>query len=223
MAKKILAIFTALVALAAIPAVASASPELQTSGGTKVAAGTAIKATNVGNTIFTTGFGNITCTHAEMTGHIHSNTGNHIEGTITTARFTGTHDGTTKCATTIFGVTMVEVTPENLHWCLTAGISPVHGITIRGGPCTGSALPLKFTLHTYNSSTTFTGSCTYERSTASGPITGSYVTNVSPLELTVTGGNTFTRVSGTTLCPSSGTLDAKFKVQTSTGGELKVV
>jgi hypothetical protein len=222
MAKKILAIFTALVAFGAIPAVASASPELQTSGGAKVATGTAIKATNVGNTIFTTGFGNITCTSAEMTGKIHANTGTHILGTIEAAKFTGTHDGTTKCATTIFGVTMVEVTPENLHWCLTSGTKGTWSIS--GGACTSEpASNLKFTLHTYNSSTAFTGSCTYERTAASGPISGTNNTDTSPLELTVTGGNTFTRVSGTTLCPSSGTLDAKFKVQTSTGGELKVV
>jgi hypothetical protein len=220
MAKKILAICAALVAFAVVPAVASASPELQTSGGAKVATGTAIKATNVGNVVFTTSVGNITCTSASMTGEVTENSGSSIKGTIKTASFTGTHDGTTNCATTIFGITMVKVTPENLPWCLT---STVFGHwTIRGGGCPEAAKGLRFTLDLFNSSTESIGSCTYERTAASGPITGTYNAG-PPLELTVTAGNVFARVGESFLCPSSGTLDAKFKVQTSAGGELKVV
>jgi hypothetical protein len=224
MAKKILAICAALVAFAVVPAVASASPELQTSGGAKVATGTAIKATNVGNVVFTTGFGSITCTKAEMTGEVVENSGTSIAGTIKTAHFTGNHDNTTNCGTTIPGITMVKVTAEVSslsHWCLTS--TPEHKWHLRGGGCAEPAKGLKFTLHLFNSSTEAIGSCSYERTAASGPIIGTYVTNVSPLELTVTSGNVFTRLGENFLCPSSGTLDAKFKVQTSTGGELKVV
>jgi hypothetical protein len=225
MAKKILAICAALVAFAAVPAMASASPELQTSGGVKVAVGTQIKATNVGNVVFTTNFGNITCTSSTMTGEVVENSGTSIKGTIKTASFTGNHDGTTNCVTTIPGITMVKVTPEisspSNHWCLTSTVSP--NFSIRGGGCSEAAKGLKFTLDLFNSSTEAIGSCSYERTAASGPITGTYVPNVSPLELTVTGGNVFARLGENFLCPSSGTLDAKYKVQTSTGGELKVV
>jgi hypothetical protein len=223
MAKKILAICAALVAFAAVPAMASASPELQTSGGVKVATGTAIKATNNGNVVFTTGSGNITCTAASMTGEVVENSGGNIKGTIKTASFTGNHDGTTNCVTTIFGITMVKVTPENLHWCLTS--TTLGAWAIGGGGCSEAAKALQFTLDAFNSNTEAIGTCIYERTTTSGPINGTNNTGTSPLELTVTGGNVFTRTGGTlgALCPASGTLDAKFKVQTSTGGELKVV
>jgi hypothetical protein len=223
MAKKILAICAALVAFAVVPAVASASPELQTSGGAKVAVGTPIKATNVNPVLFTTPFGNISCTHSELTGEVVENSGSSIKGTIKAASFTGNHDNTTKCVTGIFGITMVQVTPENLHWCLTSTVTP--NWSIRGGGCSEAAKALKFTLDAYNSSTQFIGTCIYERTVASGPLGGHYNVATSPLHLTVTNGNVFARTGGTLegLCPSSGTLDATYKVTTSTGGELKVV
>jgi hypothetical protein len=105
-------------------------------------------------------------------------------------------------------ITVVKVTPENLHWCLPSTTLGTFGI--RGGGCSEASKGLKFTLDLFNSSTEAIGSCSYERTAASGPITGTNNTSGSPLELTVTGGNTFPRLGESFLCPSSGTLGGRF-------------
>jgi len=219
MAKKILAICAALIALAAVPAVASASPELQTSGGTKVAVGTAIKGTNNGNTILTSSFGNVTCTSSTLEGKVTENSGTSIKGEISTATYTGTGPSS-RCTTTLIGLNgqnlTAQVTVQNLPYELVS-TSGVDRADIQ------DPTALKFTFDLFESTGTSAGSCTFERTAAEGGIVSSYETNKSPLELTVIENNVFKRVSGTTLCPSTGTLDAKYILRTSTGGELKIV
>jgi hypothetical protein len=221
MRKKILAICAALVAFAAVPAVASASPELQTSGGAKVVVGTAVKATSVGNIIFTSSLGNYACSTSGMTGELVQNSGSSISVTIKAAQIAGSHAGTTNCPTPIVGITMMKVTSENLHWCLTS-VEP-GGWKLRGGGCTELPASLKFTFITYNSSFEVIGTCVYERPTSSGPVTGSYNLNTSPLALSTGGGNQFARVAGGSLCASAWTLDFQYKFQSATGGELRVI
>jgi hypothetical protein len=218
MHKKILAICAALVAFAVAPAMASASPELQTSGGVKVATGTTIKATNTEPTVFTTTSGNITCTSATLEGPLVTNSGKAVEGNIETATFTGT--GTSgRCTSTILilGVeTQYQVTTKP-PYCLVSTGGDVA--SIRGGKCSEAAKNVVFVLDAFSASGSSLGTCEYTRSSVST----SYATNTSPLVLSTAAEQTFTGPSGFNFCPSSGTLDAKFKVQTSTGGELKIV
>jgi hypothetical protein len=221
MLKAILALGAALAAFAATQGIAVASPELQSSTGAKVATGTAIKATSVGNVVFTSSEGKIICTHSLLTGEVVENSGTSIKGTIKTASFTGTHDGTTNCEATYPWLTMVKITPENLHWCLNSTV--LGSWSLRGGGCAEGAKGLKLTFDLFNSSTEAIGSCSYERVVASGPLTGTNNTGSSPLELTVTGGNTFVRLGESLFCPPSTNLDAKYKVRTSTEGELRIV
>lgn len=196
MHKKILAACAVIAAFAAMPAVASASPELQTSGGVKSTVGETISATDTGNIVFTSNLGSVTCSESTLHGQVVANSGKLIEGTIESASFTGNGGGT--CSSWTGGVT---VTPENLHWCIKS--SSNGKFSLRGGGCNEAERNLAFTLH-------FSfGSCKFERS---GGVAGTYGMNVSPVILTLTGEPEFTRVSGGFGCPSSGKLHAEYEM-----------
>jgi hypothetical protein len=220
MAKKILAICVALVAFAAVPAVAAASPELQDHTGAKVATGTGITAVNEGNITFTSlgGLSVISCSKVHMAGKLASNTGTTIGGDIESASFKGS--GHAEYCETNFGGILARVTTENLPWCLHS--SKLGSWTIRGGACGAATSKLRFTLHLYNASTELRASCTYEREA----VAGTNNTNSTPLILTVGAEQTFSRVGATGpetgLCFTTGTLGGKFKVTTSAGTNVKV-
>src|SRR4051794_23437699 len=94
MSKKLIIACFAVVAVAAcLPTTASASPELTFPTGTRLATGTKIKATNVGNNLFKTDDGTSTlseCSSTILTGELLKNNGTGIEGNITTATASGT-------------------------------------------------------------------------------------------------------------------------------------
>jgi hypothetical protein len=77
--------------------------------------------------------------------------------------------------------------------------------TVRGGTCEAAAESLRFTL-----TNATLGSCIYERAS----VTGSYVANVTPVKLTVGSGQTFSKVSGGILCPSTGVLSGAWTLET---------
>jgi hypothetical protein len=216
MSRKMIAGFISLVALVvfgAVPAMAFASPELQTSAGAKVAVGTEIKGTS-GNLVFTTAKGNLECKESVLSGAVTENTGTHIQGTISKASFTAVGGG--KCATTIPGVT-TEITPENLPWCLTT--VGTNEWTLNGGDCTSSK-PIAFEAHIFFLGAKVT-TCTFSRT----EVTGSYNTNASPLKLKVGASQTFSYVAGNKefCAEAGGTLTGEFTLKTAAGGELKIV
>jgi len=126
MSKKLITACMALVALAAfaLPAVASASPQITHPTGTRLdpkAAGAectgvketiCIKATNVGETLLKDGEGKNTltkCTTATMTGYLRRNSGTEIEADIHTATFSGTgaeFNGMHECTGSIGNLTV---------------------------------------------------------------------------------------------------------------------
>jgi len=88
----------ALIAFAAVPALASASPVL-TRAGVAVATGSAITGQST-TVLFTTSSGTITCQTADLAGTLTKNNGTEVEGEITSASYTGT--GTSgRCNSTI--------------------------------------------------------------------------------------------------------------------------
>jgi hypothetical protein len=200
MHKKILAICAALVALAVVPAMASASPVLQ-EGGTTVATGSTITATNSGNTVLTSNLGSVTCTNSDMHGKVATNSGKLIEGTIESASFTN-------CSS---WAGSVIVTVEGLHWCINSGT--LGSFTLRGGGCNEGQRALKFTLH-------FSfGSCTFERTSSVG---GTYKAGETPAKLTLTGEPEFVRTVGGFGCPSFGKLHAAYNLTTTNGTGLTI-
>lgn len=82
------------VAAFAVPSFAAAAPVLTQPTGTVVPAGTALVATNFGESEFTTSFGNITCTSAIAKGVVASNsTASGVRGEVTSVTFSGTGPG----------------------------------------------------------------------------------------------------------------------------------
>jgi hypothetical protein len=207
MHKKILAICAALVAFVAMPAVASASPEL-VENGARVATGTKITAKNSGNVRLTTSIGTLTCTEAHMGGTLVTNSGKLVEGTIESASFTGPGGG--KCEGSGF-LSSYTVTAEGLHWCVKTTSTVADTFAIRGGGCNEATRPITFTLHGE------VISCKYSRS----EVTGTYNTKTDPLTLTTGASQTFAGDAGNSgFCPSSGTLDAAFNLTTTNGTNL---
>jgi hypothetical protein len=205
MHKKILAICAALVAFAALPAMASASPVLQNSG-TTVATGSGIKATNVGNTVMTTSLGSVECSTSTMAGTLVTNSGTLIEGNIESAAFSGTGENG-KC-TGPFGD--VTVTVPSLPWCIKT-TKTMHQIEIRGGKCSEAPRAVTFILHS-----SF-GECKYTRASVLGTLT----TGGTQAHLTASGVE-FAGETNPFGCPSSGKLDMTYKLETTGGTALQI-
>jgi hypothetical protein len=227
MSKKLMTGLLALLALAAmaLPAAASASPEIgETSGGvfTRLATGVAIRATNVGTTLMTDANTNVlvSCTTAQMDGTLNKNSGTEIEGTINTASFSGT--GTSGACTGFFGsnatITTAAAGTNGTPYCLKAGGKlSADAFQLRGNSCANAARSITFILDT-----SF-GTCKYERSSAN-PVNGTFVTDTSGQQATATifeqefpaeAGNPFG-------CPSAGYLDMTFSLETTNGTALYI-
>jgi hypothetical protein len=200
-------LFAACMALAAFsafsiaPSVASASPELTDPAGVTLGVPSTLVGTNVGNTLMTTGIGTIECTKAVMHGKAIENTGTSIAGEIETATFTGV-ESEERCSGPLGAV---KVTTRNLPWCLRASSKMTKDtFELRGGKCSEAAKVLTFVLHTS------AGECQYSRQTVLGTIdTGTDLLTVSGVE--------FTRENSNFFCPSSGTLDMTFTLETTNG------
>jgi hypothetical protein len=214
MYRKLLAAFMAAFALAAVvPAMASAAPEVTFPTGTTLAAGSAITAKNVGETVMTGAF-NVRCTTAHMKGTLTENSGTSIKGDITTATFSGT--GTGGDCTSALGSTRVEV--NSLPWCLSANNKmAADEFQVRGGACTAAAAGIKFILEV-----TGTGPCEYERSTTTGPIKGTFTTHSTGDALLTISEQEAVKIAGGFFCPSSGKLDMTFTLEKEGAGPVYI-
>lgn len=225
MSKKLMTGLLALVALAALalPAVASASPEIgETNNGVweKLAPNATITATNVGETLMTNSSGSVLtrCTKADLHGTLLENSGTVVQGEISSATFTGT--GSESRCTATFGNSIV--TPNviaggvahGLPWCLRADSTmEPDEMQVTGGAC-GSARDIRFILDVFGGT-----ECEYQRTTS---IPGTFTTDINgkDLEGTITK-QKFTRIRGSSLvCPSEGFLDMTFTLETTTGTPL---
>jgi hypothetical protein len=211
MAKKILAICAALVALAVVPAMASASPALQ-EGGVNVAVGSGVTATSTTSMVFTSSLGNVTCAKSTLHGTVATNSGKLIEGTITSASFTNSTGG--PCTSWAGETTVTPEVSAASHWCIKTTSTTEDKWQLRGGGCAQAEKALTFTLH-------FPGfTCKFSK--ASGGVTGTYKTGVAPAPLTSTAAE-FALVEGGFLCPSKGTLDpATYELETTNGTGLAI-
>jgi hypothetical protein len=206
MHKKILAICAALVAFAALPAMASASPVLQNSGVT-VATGSGIKATNVTNTVMTTSLGNIVCSTSTMAGTLVTNSGTLIEGNIESASFSGT--GASGKCTGPFGD--VAVTVPSLPWCIKT-TKTADQFELRGGKCSEGSREVTFILDA-----SF-GECKYSRASVLGTLT----TGGTQAHLTASGVEFAAEAGNPFGCPSNGKLDMTYKLETTGGAALQI-
>jgi len=240
MGKKLITACLGVLALAAfaLPAIASASntPEVTHPTGTRLATGTKILATSVGEpaTLRTdpanqeNNSSEITsCSKVTMTGELTKNDGKNVEGNITTATFEGTgaaYKGMNECTglggmtpTTNGGGVDGETVTNGTPWCLRSTEAMVTDeFQIRGGLCSEASRAINFVLHT----TLGPETCTYTRA---NPIIGTYTTDdTGDAILSVYSkpktysDTTFTKSGGGVLCPSTGTLNMSLTLETDT-------
>ncbi len=217
MSKKLITACLAVVALAAfaLPTGASASPELTHPTGTTLATGNRITGTNIGALLFTSTAGAVLleCSSATLTGTLTKNNGTEVEATIETAVFTGTE--ASGACTKLGGAKVTTNVVNGTPWCLSAkNTYATDEFRVRGGGCGEGERIITFVLDAG-----VPGVCKYVRST---PVKGTFTTDTTgDAILTTTGaGETgvtdtlFTKEEGGVLCPSDGTLDLSFTLET---------
>jgi hypothetical protein len=222
MHKNLITICTALAMLAATvvgpsAAFATNTPLLTAPAGTVAVAGSTIVGT-AGETILanTNGEPILTCSNAKMSGEVTKNFGGNVEGNITSAAIFGPNTPVAgepnNACVAILDFSVTATTP----WCLrSTTVMATDAFSLRGGKCSEAAKPIVF--HLVFSNTT----CTYERTTISGPITGTFTTGTSPASLTVSStpaGSGFVKTAGSSfICPSSGVLKMTFTLENGSG------
>jgi hypothetical protein len=224
MPKKLITACMALVAFAA-PALGSASasatntPSLTAPAGTVAAVGSTIVGTSVDPLFLgTEGTSLFTCVSAKLTGEVTKNSGGNVEGNITSATFVGSKEPITpepdKACTGIFNASVTATTP----WCLRSTTTmKTNEFQLRGGKCSEAAKTI--VIHLVAAAPAIT--CTYERTTATGPITGTSTTLGSPAIVAfheTSAGSGFVRSAGSSaFCPSSITLRLTFTLENGSG------
>jgi hypothetical protein len=215
MSKKLIGAFMALAAFAAfavMPAVSSASPVITHPTGTKLATGVNIRAHLVNGDALLTGTSGETlvdCNSATITGKLTENSGTSFKGEITSAIYGGTGtqasgEPATECTSSIGNASVTALATTKSPWCLTSTTEDKWHLT--GGTCAASGGNLKFILV----STTI-GTCEYE--STEGP-SGTFTTHsTGDAILTVTKSG-FKLINSNFFCPTSGTLDQSFTLET---------
>jgi hypothetical protein len=182
--------------------------------GTTVATETKFKATNIGNLVFTFGSNTWICSNDVLTGTITNNT-SEVEGTIETASFKGT-EAEEKCPTSLGPARLTTAggsTFLGTPWCMTAGAE--DKLSIRGNSCGGKARAITFAFDLIIFGTAV--ECKYERTTATGPITGTYTTDTTgdAIGTILPAGSAVAPESANPFaCPGAGALEVKFTLET---------
>jgi hypothetical protein len=228
MNRKFIAICSALAALAvfALPTVASASPELTQPTGTRLAVGTKIKGTNVGNSVFKTDDATTSlaeCGSTVLTGEVVKNNGTEVEGTITTATASGTgaiFNEMSECTGSFgnFSVTSNssadgESVASGTPWCISAGGKVgADEFQLRGGKCSEAARAIRFIYDLTGPGILI--ECKYKRVEA---VKGTFTTDSSgdALLKATAGPNTTVvgEVGNHFLCPVSGTFEVSYTLE----------
>jgi hypothetical protein len=214
MSKKLMTGLLALVALAAmaLPAAASASPELgeTTAGGVwdKLEKGIKIQATSLETSKMTSPEGTTLteCATATMTGELYENSGTSIKGNITSAVFS---NGGGEPCTALFGGTANVTTNvgNGVPWCIQS-TKTADQVEIRGGLCSAAARSITFVLDT-----SAFGECSYNSTTFP---TGTFTTHSSGQDaiVTLTKAGLWKKEAGSPFCPSEANLDMRFTLET---------
>jgi hypothetical protein len=220
MSKKLITACMAIAAFAAfaLPATASATNDPQlTEGGTLVTGEPNIVGT-ASNTLFLDTSGNtlVTCSTAVMTGKLTKNSGSTVEGSITSAKFSGSgpvhsHNGLNECTGT-FGNAYITVGVP-----LVIKSTPTMATDEFQVTGTGAGGTVIFTI-----GSTTAGACEYQTNSS---VKGDASTGGSEAKLTVratAAGSGAKLIKGGFLCPSSGMLSMTFGLETEDGTKLTI-
>jgi hypothetical protein len=226
--KKLISACLVITAFAVVPSMASAKPVLTSPTGTVAPVGTKIVGTLAPGTVtkFTTSIGTLECNTANLTGEITANsTAGGVDGTITSVVFGNTSGGTRvgepepECTGSGFFArgAFVTATPP---FCLTA--TEANDIfTVRGGACTAAAAAIVFHLTVTNPlGPAFPHvNCTYQRTTLTGPMSGTFNTHPAQAGGTFTE-QEFVKSAGGGECPASGRHDMSINLETEAGAAV---
>jgi hypothetical protein len=154
----------------------------------------------------------VSCSTADLTGTVIKNANNTVEGTISSAKFSGTgavhaDNGLAEC-TGSFGNAYITVTSLPLCVRSDANMAEDEAQTV-SGDCNGVENKVKFLI-----GSTTAGECEYE---STGSIKGDFTTGTHQSIFTVRNtqaGSGSTRIRGGFLCPTSGQLRMSFVIET---------
>jgi hypothetical protein len=224
MYKKVIIICMAVAAFAAFAVSASASaasPLLTDAEGIAVPVRTFLRAQNTAVTKFITTGATVECSGAVLTGTLTRNNtiaSEPVEGTIETALFFG-GEPEGNC---VSGVGRTQVTTgfgsgggSGVPYCASALAGDV--LHVRGGACGSAVEPLTFALDVHTGIGVI--SCQFERTTKTGPITGTYNTKTVLVGKIKPEGSKFVGTSGG-ICPTAGSLEMSVELQENPGGVL---
>jgi hypothetical protein len=224
MCKKVLITCMAVAAFAALAMSASASaasPVLTNASGGVVPVGEGLKATNIGVAKFKGGETIFECSNDVMTGKLtaNPNNGKPIEATIETASFKGT-EAEENCKSSLGRVQVTDTGFANgTPYCITfigGDIFQTHG-----GACGAAHRAITYIddIHTIIGVI----QCHFERTAATGPLTGTFTTNPADAKFQIPfgSGSRFVGTSGG-LCPTVEELEWTFELRTAAGGTLTI-
>jgi hypothetical protein len=223
MYKKIIITCMAVAAFAAFALSASASaasPVLTNASGGVVSVGEGLKATNIGVAKFKGGETIFECSNNVLTGKLtaNPNNGSPVEGTVESASFKGT-EAEENCKSSLGRLQITTAFPNGTPWCLSARSFDVA--QIRGGACNQATRTITYEddIHIFGG-TIF---CHFERTAATGPMTGTYTTKPADAVFHFAFG-AGTRFVGTTggLCPTTEEWEWTFELRTAAGGTLTI-
>lgn len=200
MHKKLMMAYMAIAAFAALVVAPAASATNLTENGVTISSGASVKATNVGNTLFSAGELTTTCTAATFSGTIVKDSGGQIIAEVQAGNpsFTGT--GTSGDCTSPLGNVKLTV---NSKLCL-------EFASVDSGQFNGCSGFLTITLNVTNIVT-----CTYDRLELTG-----FITTGATGDAAFSPGGGLSRDSGGFFCPNSGTLTMTVDLTTTNGTTL---
>ena len=222
MYKKLIAACMALAALAAfaaMPAISSAAELGETTTGgvfSKIEPPKPIRAHNVGVAkMFLSTGGVVECSNDSLTGTLTKNNGTEVEGTVETASYKGT-ESEERCVSPL-GATKVTTNVGNgTPWCVKALPGEAMEVQVRGNSCANKARSLTFVFDVAGLE------CKYERTTATGPVKGTFTTDTAPensdaiihIPRSATGSKFVGEKENSFFCPASGELEQSFTLET---------
>jgi len=203
------AAFAALAVFSVIPAAASASPQLTAPTGTTAATGTKIQGTNIGPIRFIASGLTVECSFGRLTGALTKNNGPEIEWTIESAVFQGIV-ANEQCTSTLGSTGVTTSVGNGTPWCFRASNIAADEFQIRGNKCASVTRSITFALDVPGAE------CKYERTTATGPIKGTFATHPEDavISMTTVGAQFAGESTNSFICPPSGGLEMKFTLET---------
>ncbi len=193
------------------PATARAinSPEVTYPTGTRLGLESAVRGVNVGEIKFTGSGNTLTCSSASLKGKLKKNTGTEVEADIESASFNAGGE----CSGSPSSSVSAAPSTNGVPWCLRSTPELLDDeVQIRGGKCGETIRPIRLSMPI--TIPTYSYECVYERSAA---LTGTYKTHPEDAVLS-TGSLSYTKTSGSFLCPTSVGIQTKFTFEKDESG-----